>query len=306
MMGTGGGTVRSLVTAGLRPFEVVIVVVELAVMAVMLRRLVVEIGLRSYDPSRHRLYVRQEGRGPAVLLLHGLAASWRYWRRGFSDLASQHTLYLPDLLGFGRSPKPRGDYSLSMHANAVSQLLTTVSEPVTLVGHSMGALVALQLYARYPERIRHVVLIGLPFFPARELAERSFSRLSYMNRLAITRSWLAPALCYMKDLWALPPFAALARVPVDLYRDYWKHTWTSVSQSLFNTILSVDVPALLQTVDRTRITLIHGKSDSTAPIEHVRGLVERFPNLTLRELNGGHHLYLLYPRLVNRIVASLG
>lgn len=277
-----------------------------AAMTIAARRIVLEAGLRRYDPARHRLYCRREGEGPAVLFLHGLGGSWRYWRRGLDGVRTHHRLYLPDLLGFGRSPKPRGDYSLPMHVEALTPLLDEADGPITVVGHSMGAIVALGLYARLPARVTRVVLIGLPYFPSRELAEASLSKLSLMNRLVVGRSWLAPAVCHMKDLLGLPIFAPIVGMPVDLYRDYWKHTWASFSRSFFNTLLAPDMAGLFDRVDRTRITLIHGKHDPIAPIRYVRTLVNSFPDLVLRELNGGHHLYLAYPRLVNRLITEAG
>ena len=277
---------------------------HVAGIAVVGRRLVLEFGLRRYDPARHRPYCRRKGEGPAILLVHGLGGSWRYWRRGSEGIQARRTLYLPDLLGFGRSPKPRGDYSLSMHVEALAPIVAEADGPITIVGHSMGALVALGLYARFPNRVSRLTLIGMPYFPSRALAEATLSRVALMNRLAIGRSWLAPALCYMKDALALPIFAPLAGMPVDLYRDYWKHTWASFSRSLFNTLLASDVVSLLEPVDRSRIRLIHGRHDPIAPIEHVRGLVDRFPDLALRELRGGHHLYLMYPRLLNRLITE--
>jgi pimeloyl-ACP methyl ester carboxylesterase len=102
----------------------------------------------------------------------------------------------------------------------------------------------------------------------------------------------------------LPIFAPLAGMPMDLYRDYWKHTWASVSRSLFNTLLTPDVADLFEGVDRSKITLIHGRNDPIAPVQYVRSLVDRFPDLALREMRGGHHLYLMYPRLVNRLIAA--
>jgi pimeloyl-ACP methyl ester carboxylesterase len=166
----------------------------------------------------------------------------------------------------------------------------------------MGAVVALGLYARFPDRVERLTLIGLPYFPSRELAETSLAEVALMNRLVIRRSWLAPGMCYLKDLLGLPIFAPIAGMPVDLYRDYWKHTWASFSRSLFNTLLASDVVGLFEGVDRARISLIHGRHDPIAPIDHVRSLVDRFPDLALRELKGGHHLYLMYPRLVNRLI----
>lgn len=273
-------------------------------MTAVARRIILELGLRPYDPIRRPLYCRQEGVGSPLLFLHGLAGSWRYWRRGIDGLKTRHALYLPDLLGFGRSPKPWGDYSLSMHLDALAPLLERLDGACTVVGHSMGAIVGLGLAARYPTRIRRLILIGLPYYPRRDLAEASLSKLSLMNRLVIDRSWLAPAICYTKDLWGLPIFAPLAGMPVDLYRDYFKHTWNSFSRSLFSTLLATDVVRLLESVDCSKVTLIHGTGDPVASIQHVRALLEGFPNLTLKELNGGHHPYLMYPRLLNRLITE--
>jgi pimeloyl-ACP methyl ester carboxylesterase len=166
----------------------------------------------------------------------------------------------------------------------------------------MGAIVALGVHERFMERVQRLILIGLPHFPSREIAEVSLAKLSPMNRLLIRGSWFAPGLCFMKDVLGLPIFAPLFGVPMDLYRDYWKHTWASFSRSFFNTLLATDVAGLFEAVDRTKITLVHGRHDPIAPIEYVRGLVDRFPDVTLRELNGGHHLYLMFPRLVNRLI----
>jgi pimeloyl-ACP methyl ester carboxylesterase len=191
-----------------------------------------------------------------------------------------------------------------MHVQAVTALLDEADGPMMVVGHSMGAIVALGLYACFPDRVKRVTLIGLPYFPSLALAEASLSKVALMNRLVIRRSWLAPTVCYMKDLLGLPIFAPIVGMPVDLYRDYWKHTWASFSRSLFNTLLASDVAGLLDGLDRARITLIHGKNDPIAPIQYVRSLVNRFPDLALRELNGGHHLYLAYPQLLNRLMAK--
>ena len=179
-------------------------------MAVAGRRILLETGLRRYDPARHRLFCRREGEGPALLFIHGLGGSWRYWRRGLDTIRTHHRVYLPDLLGFGRSPKPRSDYSLRAHVEALAPLLEDADGPLTIVGHSMGALVALGLYARFPDRVTRVILIGLPYFPTRAIAEAGLAGVALMNRLAIKRSWLAPGVCYMKDLLALPIFAPIA------------------------------------------------------------------------------------------------
>jgi pimeloyl-ACP methyl ester carboxylesterase len=107
-----------------------------------------------------RAYVRR-GSGPAVLLLHGLGGDLGTWDRVLPALAEHHTVIAPDLLGHGRSDKPRADYSLGGYANGMRDLLTVLGvDRVTVVGHSFGGGVAMQFAYQYPERTERIVLVG--------------------------------------------------------------------------------------------------------------------------------------------------
>ena len=97
-----------------------------------------------------------------MLLLHGLGATGGVWR-GFDGLA-------PDLPGHGTA---RWDdtYTFIRHAEAVLPLLDGRDEPVVVVGHSMGGVVALALAALAPERVRRVVGLGVKVsWPAEDAA----------------------------------------------------------------------------------------------------------------------------------------
>src|SRR5688572_2143511 len=97
------------------------------------------------------LHVRTLGeRGQVIVLLHGLAGSERYYGAAFDALASDARLVVPDLLGFGKSPKPPSGYGPDQHSAALGETLDAlgVDAPVLLVGHSAGALVALAFARR--------------------------------------------------------------------------------------------------------------------------------------------------------------
>src|SRR6185436_13127575 len=67
----------------------------------------------------------------------------------------------PDLLGHGESAKPRTEYSVSAHANVVRDLLAALGhDHATLVGHSFGGGVAMQLAYQYPERCERLALVA--------------------------------------------------------------------------------------------------------------------------------------------------
>ena len=93
----------------------------------------------------YRRAYRIAGRGPAVLLLHGIGDSSRTWIDLITRLARDHTVIAPDLLGHGASDKPRADYSVAAYANGMRDLLGVLDiDRATVIGHSLGGGVAMQ------------------------------------------------------------------------------------------------------------------------------------------------------------------
>src|SRR5829696_10500202 len=109
----------------------------------------------------HRVSYGKAGRGPVLLLLHGITNSSETWERVASRLSERFTLIAPDLLGHGKSATPRGDYSLGAHASAVRDVLTSLGhERVTVIGHSLGGGIAMQFAYQFPERCERLALVS--------------------------------------------------------------------------------------------------------------------------------------------------
>ena len=110
--------------------------------------------------GHRRAYVKV-GKGPVILLLHGLGCDHTTWEPVLDSLARRYTVIAPDLLGHGLSDKPRGDYSLGGYANGMRDLLTVLGiDKVTVVGHSFGGGVAMQFAYQFPERTERMVLVA--------------------------------------------------------------------------------------------------------------------------------------------------
>src|SRR3954462_390232 len=107
-----------------------------------------------------RVTYRTAGRGPVLLLLHGITNSSQTWERVAPMLSGRFTLVAPDLLGHGKSAPPPGDYSLGAHASGVRDLLTALGhEHATIVGHSLGGGIAMQFAYQFPDRCERLGLV---------------------------------------------------------------------------------------------------------------------------------------------------
>jgi pimeloyl-ACP methyl ester carboxylesterase len=107
-----------------------------------------------------RAYVKA-GSGPALLLIHGIGDSSDTWRSVLEELSEHFTVIAPDLLGHGRSEKPRADYSVAAYANGMRDLLSVLDiDRATVVGHSLGGGVAAQFAYQFPHRCERLVLVG--------------------------------------------------------------------------------------------------------------------------------------------------
>jgi pimeloyl-ACP methyl ester carboxylesterase len=115
-----------------------------------------EISLHGY-----RIGYLAGGRGPLLILIHGITNSASSWQPVLELLAERFTVVAPDLLGHGTSAKPRGDYSLGAYACLVRDLMIALGhDRATFVGHSLGGGIAMQLAYQFPERVERLVLVS--------------------------------------------------------------------------------------------------------------------------------------------------
>lgn len=101
------------------------------------------------------------GEGPPLLLLHGIAGSYETWAPLIPALSEDFTVIAPDMLGHGKSAKPRGDYSLGAYAAGVRDLMLALGfDSATVVGHSLGGGVAMQFAYQFPTHTDRLGLVS--------------------------------------------------------------------------------------------------------------------------------------------------
>jgi pimeloyl-ACP methyl ester carboxylesterase len=105
-------------------------------------------------------YVQWGEQGPPVVCIHGITANAFCFQAIADELASDHCVFAYDLRGRGDSDKPKEGYSVPLHVTDLAQLIDALGlERPVLIGHSLGAMIALYFAAHYPDKLSKLVLI---------------------------------------------------------------------------------------------------------------------------------------------------
>jgi pimeloyl-ACP methyl ester carboxylesterase len=225
---------------------------------------------------------RVAGSGPAIVLIHGIGGNSSTWNTVQTRLAHRFTVIAPDLLGHGRSDKPRTDYSVAAYANGLRDLLSVLGvDRVSLVGHSLGGGVAMQFAYQFPELVQRLVLVATGGVTRDVSIALRFASLPMVGKaLAVLRlPGALPALRlagravqrtagstgFGRDL----PHAlgALAELPEPAASAAFSRTLRAVIDWRGQMITMLDRCYLVEPIP---IQLIWGQQDSVIPVRHAR------------------------------------
>jgi len=267
-----------------------------------------EVELRGAEVDGLTLHYVTEGRGPAVVLVHGLGGFAESWRHNIPALARVATVFAVDLPGFGLSSKPPARYRLADSARALHGFIQAMGlERIAVVGHSMGAAVGLTYALTHPARVERVALLGgivpgsgyRPSVPYRIAATPLLGELvalcgcAPLYRAAISRCFHAPVAAEVEFLVGqsykarTSPEAKAAYLMTlrDVRRDILEH--------------APDYRRALSTLDAP-VLLIHGQQDGVVPATHSREAAEVLPRARVRWIDGcGHFPQIEHAEVVN-------
>lgn len=119
-------------------------------------------------------YIQWGEQGSPIICAHGITANAFCFQALADELSSAHRVIAYDLRGRGDSDKPESGYSLSIHAQDLADIIDALEldRPVVL-GHSLGAMIALYFAAHYPEKLSKLILVdGGGHLPWRTLEEQ--------------------------------------------------------------------------------------------------------------------------------------
>jgi 3-oxoadipate enol-lactonase len=235
------------------------------------------------------MHVEESGTGPTVLAIHGLGGGAWF----FADLARELPtirLLAVDLTGTGRSP---GTASMAGWVNDLESLVAARSrEPVVLLGHSMGTIIALEAWRAWPQRIRALVLTGgLPQVrPA--IRERLSQRITALDDAPSLAGWgprVSPGVFSPATAREHPDIVARfeQRFESEAIDRYLRCT---------RILLDADARHLAPTV-AVRTLVVTGEDDQYAPPDSAAAFAGTIPDARFEVMPGcGHLPFLEQPR----------
>ncbi|HWW53081.1 MAG TPA: alpha/beta fold hydrolase [Acidimicrobiales bacterium] len=247
----------------------------------------------------HDVGYRTAGSGPVVVLIHGMAGSSATWRWVAPALAEHYTVVAPDLLGHGRSAKPRGDYSLGAYACGIRDLLVALGhERATIVGQSLGGGVAMQFAYLFPQRVERLVLVGSGGL-GQEVS--ALLRVLSLPGAEVVLPFVALPLIrdFVPRITRLLGRAGLRPAPVaeEMWRAYASLADPDARLAFVHTLRSVvDVSGQrVSATDRLYLAaeiptlLVWGDQDPIIPVEHARRAHADMPGSRLEIFEGAGH-----------------
>ncbi|MGH2864761.1 MAG: alpha/beta fold hydrolase [Solirubrobacteraceae bacterium] len=246
-----------------------------------------------------RAVYRIAGSGPAVVLIHGMLNSSSHWQSVALELARDHTVLAPDLIGHGDSAAPRGDYSLGAHAASIRDLMAAIGiDRATIVGHSLGGGVAMQFFYQFPQRVERLALVssgglGHDVSPLlRTAALPGFSTLLSATIRPRLLSALTGAGTRLRErqIGAGVYLQAIARALRPLEnaeaRQAFLQTLRSVIDVRGQRVSANDRLYLLETMPTL---IVWGERDHTIPLEHGRLAHEAIPHSSFHTIPDAAH-----------------
>jgi pimeloyl-ACP methyl ester carboxylesterase len=253
------------------------------------------------------------GDGDPVLLVHGLGGSALNWMAVAPRLAERHRVLAIDLAGFGRTPLFHRSAAVGANAHLVHEFIQQViSDPVTLIGNSMGGHIAILEAADHPRWVRSLVLVD-PAVPGMTVRAPDPALMAVAAALSIPG--LAEALLDRRfrqlgperlvervlalvcaDPARVDPAVGAAHVELARERGHLgaqgSRAFVQASRSLALRMADPRFWARVRLVQAPAL-VIHGSLDRLIPLAAARELVRRRPDWKLEVIEGAGHVPMM-------------
>lgn len=226
-----------------------------------------------------------------IVLIHGLGNSAESWRGVTALLPEDVRVIAVDMLGFGQSPKPTWvKYSISVQARAVAHTLLglRLTQRPIVVGHSMGALVAVELARRYPLVLKQLVLCSPPLYKANSS--------DWLGREKLLKEFYKIVTKHPAELEKIAPVAKQLGIVSKVFNvkgDYGAVYVAALESSIINQSSLDDVRRL-----SLPIRILYGAFDPVIIGANIQKIDNQKPNITTKVLPVGHEMLGTYVQFI--------
>ncbi|KAK8698220.1 hypothetical protein V6N13_114346 [Hibiscus sabdariffa] len=259
-----------------------------------------------------------------VIFIHGILSSSSFWTKTLfpklseSEKGDHYNMFAVDLLGHGKSPKPRDNlYTLKDHVEWIEK--SVVSEfglnSFHLVAHSMGSIIALALAAKHSKSVKSITLVAPPYFPSKDGVE-----FTVINSLTPKRLWPPEAflssvmtwyehlsrsvcfvLCRNHRTWeSLIKRLTGAREVNFMFMDMMKIThhsgWHTTHNVLYRGVKQMDRNLEMLMKLRKKVHVLMGTRDKSVPPDCGNQMKNKFPEVEVNNIPDAGHRSVVFNR----------
>ncbi|CAM8951161.1 unnamed protein product [Rhodiola kirilowii] len=252
----------------------------------------------------------QKPKKPVVVLVHGFAAEGIVtWQFQVGSLTKDYSLYIPDLLFFGRSITDSPDRSPKFQAECLAAGLRKLGvESCTVVGFSYGGMVAFKMAEMYPDLVKNMVISGSILAMTDSISEATMRRLGFSSSSDLL---LPKSVGGCKALLSVAVYKKLW-FPDRIFKDFLEEMFNNRkerSELLEALVISNQDPNIPKFPQR--IHLLWGENDEIFKVEHAHKMKEQLgENTTFQGIKKAGHLVHLerpcvYSKFLNEFLASV-
>ncbi|NJN92581.1 MAG: alpha/beta hydrolase [Anaerolineales bacterium] len=235
---------------------------------------------------------RTPGAVTPVLLIHGWGGTGSYWQSTARSLSQTARVYVPDLPGTGRSQPVWPAQDMFAQVASLNSMLDAFGlDKVQVVGHSMGAAMAVLLADLAPERVERLALTSMCFFLNKQQMELYTSIMSFIQLgMRVRYEWMAslpglPQMIATRYFYRIPRDKALLRQG---FLDYLQLDFDT-AVACANNATDPRIEAAGAQIKVPTI-LIPCRQDQVMPLENVEYSAQRIPDCQVRWIDQCGHL----------------
>mgnify|MGYP006299848815 FL=1 len=239
-------------------------------------------------------------RGPRIVLIHGIGGFAENWRFNIENLAGHFKVYAVDLVGFGKSGKPKAPYTYDYFARFIKEFIDVMEiDKAVLIGHSLGGGIAMRFALMFPGRVEKLVLvdsaglgkeiskifklISLPGFgelvtrPDRTRTLKMYKNLVY-DRSLLSEEMVDLGFSFSSSPGAQQAFLKTARGTVNIF-GFKRKAINPIRRNLHR----IEVPVLV----------LWGERDAIIPVRHAYIAKDGIPDAELEVFENCGHIPMI-------------